>query len=184
MLRIQGLHRRFAGRRVVAAAAPFGRALDLVGDLGVLTGGLGVDVALDRVGEAGRVQQAAVAVLQVGLQREGQLGSIRVVFPLLGRARDRLQVLVQLGQALVHQLQVRDLVDEGALLGIDDVGIGRQVDAQLLRRGHRLSRGDHDLLDLDLLLDDLGLDDLRPSVSTTCGHDFLDDLRRPEPGRR
>ena len=57
-------------------------------------------------------------------------------------------------QAFVHQLQVSDFVDERALLRVDDVGVGGEVNAQHLGPGLGYRGNFDDLFLLDL--DDLG----------------------------
>ena len=80
---------------------------------------------------------------------------------------------------------MRDFVDVGALLGVDDVGVRAEVDAQQRRLGLGHRGRDDDLFLLDDLLnfDDLGLDDL-DLLLDDLRHDFLDDLRLRAPGRR
>ena len=179
---------RFAAAASSAAAAPFGRALDLVGDRAYSPAVSGLMLRMIEYSKRSAFSGVPSLYFRSVAEGEGQLGGVGVVFPLLRRAGDGLQLLVQLGQAFVDQLQVSDFVDEGALLRVDDVGVGARLTRSTFLRARRsgsrrprpLSRLLLDDLGLDLRhdlgLDDLLLDDLR--------HDLLDDLAAEGRGRQ
>ena len=70
---------------------------------------------LNGVAEVLRRERRSVAVGQIGAEGEGDLGGVVVVRPGLRRARNRLLISVEPGEALVGQLQDIDLGGKRAL---------------------------------------------------------------------
>ena len=114
---------------------------DLEEEVLVVAGGVGIAGALDGVAEVLRRHGRAIAVGEIRPQVEGDLRRVVVVVPRLRRAGDRLLVGVEPGEPFVGERQDVDFGGEGALLGIDDVGVGEVVHPEhvgvFLRHGDR-----------------------------------------------